>query len=135
MSLAKVSRVAQSTYTKVQEEIEDETNEHLDATFFCEGLPDITSLKAYVDWMKLIAKQTFPDSTYEVLSRCVNEKDEWMFFGVFKGTHLGAGGPVEPTGKSMTSQYVYVIKLEDGKIRSLTKIWNNLIAFKALGWA
>ena len=36
--------------------------------------------------------------------------------------------PCPPTGKSTSSDYVYVMEFEDGKISHLTKIWNA-------GWA
>lgn len=101
----------------------------------------------YVEWMKGIATQTFPDSQYTLHSRTSNVADV-VFFATFTGTHtgiqellasdfeiLGPGGPVEPTGKSMATQYVYIVNLEDGKVKHMTKVWNNLLAFKALGWA
>ena len=40
-------------------------------------------------------------------------------YAVFSGTHTGEGGPVAPTGKSTSSDYVYVMDFEDGKIRRL----------------
>jgi ketosteroid isomerase-like protein len=53
---------------------------------------------------------------------------------VFSGTHSADGGPVAPTGKSISSDYVYMMEFADGKISHLTKIWNVGWAMKELGW-
>jgi ketosteroid isomerase-like protein len=54
---------------------------------------------------------------------------------VFSGTHSGEGGPVPPTGKSTSTDYVYVMGFEEGKICRMTKIWNVGWAMRELGWA
>ena len=38
------------------------------------------------------------------------------------------------TGKSTSTDYVYVMEFEDGKISHMTKIWNAGMAMKDLGW-
>ena len=53
---------------------------------------------------------------------------------MFSGTHSGEGGPVPLTAKSTSSDYVYVMEFEDGKIRHMTKIWNAGWAMRQLGW-
>ena len=55
-------------------------------------------------------------------------------YGVLSGTHTGEGGPLPPTGKSTSTDYVYVMEFEDAKIRHMTKIWNAGMAMKDLGW-
>ena len=55
-------------------------------------------------------------------------------YAVFSGTHSCEGGPVPPTGRSTSSDYVYVMDFSDGRIRHLTKIWNAGLAMKDLGW-
>jgi predicted ester cyclase len=55
-------------------------------------------------------------------------------YGVFHGTHTGQGGPVPPTGRRTTTDYVYVMQFEGGKIAHMTKIWNAGLALKELGW-
>jgi len=47
----------------------------------------------------------------------------------------GQGGPVPPTGKPVEADYVYVMQFEGDKIRHMTKIWNDSISLKQLGWA
>jgi predicted ester cyclase len=54
---------------------------------------------------------------------------------VFSGTHSGEGGPVPPTGKSASADYVYVMDFEGDRICHMTKIWNAGITLKQLGWA
>ena len=55
-------------------------------------------------------------------------------FGVFHGTHLGEGGPMPPTGKATSTNYVYVMHFTDGKISHMDKIWHAGLALKELGW-
>lgn len=108
-----------------------------DATFSgqCEPLVDIKTLKAYTEWMKGFGLTTVPGCKYE-LNSSVFDKDNGMamFFGTFTGTHTGEGGPVEPTGKQTVSQYVYIVKMGEGKITHMTKVWNAPWALKELGW-
>jgi hypothetical protein len=47
----------------------------------------------------------------------------------------GQGGPCPPTGKSTTTDYVYVMDFAGDKIRHMTKIWNAGWAMKELGWS
>jgi predicted ester cyclase len=63
-----------------------------------------------------------------------NERNNVCAYGVFHGTHSGPGGPIEPTGKRTSTDYVYVMDFRDGKISHLTKIWNAGWAMKELGW-
>ena len=56
-------------------------------------------------------------------------------YGVFYATHTGQGGPCPPTGKSVKTDYVYVMDFEGEKIRHMTKIWHAGLAMKALGWS
>ena len=39
-----------------------------------------------------------------------------------------------PTGKSSNSDYVHIMEFEDGKISHMTKIWNDGLALKQVGW-
>ena len=55
-------------------------------------------------------------------------------YGVFRGTHTGEGGPVPPTGKKVEADYVYVMDFDGDRIRHMTKIWNDGISLKQLGW-
>ena len=138
-----------------------------DATFECEGLPQIKLLseyagrrraaacarvglgarvsrcvgggvgaRSYTNWMKGICESTMPDARYTLHSVTHNdEHTEFVFFATYHGTHTGAGGPVEPTGKSFSSHYAYAVSFnEHGKVRGMIKLWNSYVAFQKLGW-
>ncbi len=110
---------------------------HDDATFSCQAdaLNDIRTMADYSEWMKNLFIP-MPDARYELKSFAVDEKNNMMTaFAVFQGTHSGEGGPLPPTGKSVASDYAYVMKFDDGKIRHVTKIWNDAQAMRSLGWA
>ena len=76
-----------------------------------------------------------PDARYEIRSFAVDEtRKNAIAHGVFRGTHTGPGGPVPPTGKAVEADYVYVMEFDADHIRHLTKIWNDVVSLKQLGW-
>ena len=106
------------------------------ATFAAQAEPlaDVKTLQQYTDWMQGLMK-VLTDATYEVKSFATDAKrNNVCAYGVFKGTHL-AGGPVPPTGKTVSTDYVYVMQFDGGRIVHMTKIWHSGLALKALGWA
>ena len=109
---------------------------HSDATFSAQAEPlaDVNNLQQYTDWMKGLL--TFvPDARYELRSFGTDdERRSVSAYGVFYGTHTGEGGPLPPTGKSVKTDYVYVMEFDGDKIRHMTKIWNAGLAMKQLGW-
>ena len=108
-----------------------------DATFSAQAgaLAEIHDLQAYTEWMKGLLSFV-PDGRYEVKSFAADEQRQNVCaYGVFSGTHTGEGGPCPPTGKSVRSDYVYVMDFDGDKIRHMTKIWNSDYAVKELGWA
>lgn len=109
---------------------------HPGATFTAQAgaLENVKTLEAYTDWMKGLFTP-LPDANYEVRSFAVDEqRNNVAAFGVFRGTHTGEGGPVPPSGKRVEADYVYVMDFDGGKIRRMTKIWNDAISLKQLGW-
>jgi predicted ester cyclase len=77
-----------------------------------------------------------PDGSYDLKAFATDDdRDSVVAYAVFSGTHTGEGGPVAPTGKSVSSDYVYVMKFEGDKIGHMTKIWHSGIAMQQLGWA
>lgn len=100
-----------------------------------EPLTSVKTLQAYTDWMKSLL-QFMPDGRYEIRSFATDDdRKNVSAYGVFSATHTGEGGPCMPTGKSTTTDYVYVMEFEGDKIRHMTKIWNAGWAMKELGWA
>ena len=66
-----------------------------------------------------------PDGSYAVKSLATDQqRNNVCAYAVFSGTHSGEGGPVPPTGKSTSSDYVYAMQFGNGKISHMTKIWN-----------
>jgi steroid delta-isomerase-like uncharacterized protein len=109
---------------------------HPGATFTAQAgaLENVKTLEAYTDWMKGLFTPV-PDGRYEVRSFAVDDqRNNVAAYGVFRGTHTGQGGPVPPTGKRVEADYVYVMEFDGGKIRRMTKIWNDAISLKQLGW-
>jgi predicted ester cyclase len=107
------------------------------ATFSAQAEPlmEVKTLAQYTDWMKGIL-QVLPDAHYEVRSFATDAaRNNVAGYGVFFGTHTGAGGPVAPTGRRVATDYVYVMQFEGDKISHMTKIWNAGLALKELGWA
>jgi predicted ester cyclase len=99
-----------------------------------EPLADQRTLKEYADWMKGLMT-AIPDGRYVVKSFATDsQRNSVCAYGVFSGTHTGQGGPCPPTGKTVNSDYVYVMEFEGDKIRYMTKIWNAGWAMKQLGW-
>jgi predicted ester cyclase len=108
-----------------------------DASFAAQADPlaDLQTLQQYADWMKGLL-MLVPDGSYAVQSFATDhERNNVCAYAVFSGTHRGEGGPMPPTGKSTSSDYVYVMEFEDGKISHMTKIWNAGWAMKELGWS
>ena len=108
-----------------------------DATFTsqAEPLADMRNLEQYTEWVKGLG--TFmSDTGYDLKSFAVDEERRNVCaYAVFSATHTGEGGPCPPTGKSMSTDYVYVMEFDgDDRIRHMTKIWHAGLAMKAVGW-
>src|ERR1700749_636397 len=89
-----------------------------DASFSAQSEPlaDIKTLRDYTEWMKGLL--TFmPDGRYTVKSFATDEQRRNVCaYGVFSATHTGQGGPMPPTGKSATTDYVYVMQFDGDRI-------------------
>ena len=110
---------------------------HPRATFSAQAgaLAGVETLQAYTEWMKGLFTPV-PDGRYEVRSFAVDEaRKNVAAYAVFRGTHTGEGGPVPPTGKPVEADYVYVMNFDGDRISHMTKIWNDGISMKQLGWA
>jgi predicted ester cyclase len=108
-----------------------------DATFSAQAEPllDVKTLAGYTDWMQAVTGM-LPDCRYEVKSFATDEaRSNVAAYAVFHGTHTGPGGPVPPTGRTTSTDYVYVMQFAGDKIVHMTKIWHSGLALKELGWA
>ena len=107
------------------------------ATFSAQAEPllDVKTLAQYADWMKGMMT-VLPGAHYDIKSFATDDaRNNVAAYGVFHATHTGPGGPVPPTGRSTSTDYVYVMQFEGGKIVHMTKIWHSGLALKDLGWA
>src|SRR5688500_16060335 len=97
-------------------------------------LLEVKTLAQYTDWMKGIMT-VLPDGRYDVKSFATDAaRNNVAAYSVFHGTHTGPGGPVPPTGRRTSTDYVYVMQFEGDKIVHMTKIWHAGLALKELGW-
>jgi predicted ester cyclase len=106
-----------------------------DATFSAQAdaLTDVKTVEAYTNWMKGMYSP-LPDAQYEIRSFAVDDtRNNVAAFGVFRGTNTGPG-PVPPTGKRVEADYVYVMDFDNGQIKHVTKIWNDVVSLRQLGW-
>ncbi len=111
---------------------------HPDATFSSQSdtFAEVPTLEVYTDEMRGLVAGPLPDASYEMKSFAVDEeRGNVIGYAVFKATHTGEGGPVPPTGKRIETDYVYVMEFDEGKIRHMTKIWNDVWALRQGGWA
>lgn len=110
---------------------------HPDATFSAqaEALRGVDTLEGYTEWMKGLLTPV-PDGHYELRAFAVDEeRSAAIAYAVFRGSHTGDGGPVPPTRRRVEADYVYVMSFDGDRIRHMTKIWNDVISLKQLGWA
>ena len=110
---------------------------HAEATFAAQTdvLADIRTVEGYSEWMKNLLTP-IPDARYELKCFAADEERNCVAaFAVFHGTQTGPGGPGEPTGKTLAADYVYAMQFDGDRIRHITKIWNDTISLRQLGWA
>lgn len=110
---------------------------HDGATFSCQAdaLADTKTLSDYAEWMKGLLTPV-PDGRYVLKAFAFDETHGTAVAAAeFHGTQTGEGGPVLPTGKSVVSDYAYVMHFDGDKISHMTKIWNDVHALRGLGWA
>jgi predicted ester cyclase len=107
------------------------------ATFSAQASPlgDVKTLEQYTDWMKGILT-VFPGARYEIRSFATDDsRKNVAAYAVFHATHTGQGGPIAPTGRSMSTDYVYIMQFQGDEIAHMTKVWNAELALKDIGWA
>ena len=108
------------------------------ASFSCQSgaLADVKSVQGYCDWLKGLADGPLPGNSYTVHAKSWDaDTNTAIFFSTFHATHKGDGGPIPATNKATNTDYVYAIKMNgDGKVASMTKIWNDAYALAELGW-
>jgi predicted ester cyclase len=110
---------------------------HSDATFSAQAEPltEVSTVEGYTNWVNALYGFV-ENASYELKSFATDaERNSVVAFAVFSGTHTGEGGPVPPTGRSTSTDYVYVMDFDGDKIAHMTKIWHSGLAMQELGWA
>ncbi len=110
---------------------------HENATFSAQAdaLAGVDTLEGYTEWMKGLLIPV-PNGSYEIRSFAADEtRNNVTASAVFRGTHTANGGPVPPTGCQVEADYVYVMEFDGDRIRHMTKIWNDGVSLRQLGWA
>ena len=110
---------------------------HDGATFSVQADPlaEVTTIEGYTEWLKglLVA---VPDGHYHMQSFSEDDGNRKVVVtSVFHGTHTVDAGMGAPTGKTVATDYAYVMDFEGDKIKHMTKIWNDGHALKQFGWA
>lgn len=109
---------------------------HDDAVFNvqAESLEALKTVEAYSDSMPHLI-EILPDAHYELVSVATDEKRQMVIaFARFCGTHTGINEPIKTTGKTVVSDYAFVMRMEGAKVAEVTKVWNDGHAAKQLGW-
>jgi ketosteroid isomerase-like protein len=99
---------------------------HEDAGFACqaEALAGISTLQAYAGWMAALYDHV-PDGHYDLKTVATSvDGTECVLFAVFRGTAATAEGGT----RDLAENYVYVIRFDGGRVRHLTKVWNDRFA-------
>jgi len=110
---------------------------HPNASFSAQSdtFKEVQTIEAYTESMKGLITGPIPDASYELRSLAVDEeRGNVSGYAVFKGSHSGEGGPAAPTGKTVETDFVYVMKFDGDRISHMTKIWNDGDAMRQLGW-
>ena len=108
-----------------------------DATFSAQtgALAEIHTLEGYCEWMRDLFTPV-PDAHYELKFFAADEdRSTVTAVAVFHGTQTGPGVPVPATGNTVAADYAYCMEFEGGRIKHMTKIWNDTISLQQLGWA
>ena len=111
---------------------------HPGATFSAQAdvFAELSTIEEYAGAMAGLIAGPLPDASYDMKALAVDEEHGSVTaYAVFKGTQSGEGGPVPPTGKRVESDYVFVIDFDDGRVKHVTKIWNEGWAMRQMGWA
>ncbi|MFP6651139.1 MAG: ester cyclase [Dehalococcoidia bacterium] len=99
-----------------------------------DALAGVDTVEAHTEWMKGLLTPV-ADGRYEVRSFGADEdRNNVTAYAIFRGAHTGDGGPVPPTGKEAEADSVYIMEFEGEQIRHMTKVWNDVVSLKQLGW-
>jgi len=89
------------------------------------------TLAQYTDWMKgIAARRPLRGKVVRDRQRSEQRYRLWRILW----NPLGSGRAGSSERPALSTDYVYVMQFEGGKIVHMTKIWNAGLALKDLGW-
>ena len=91
----------------------------------------VTSLAQYVALQEAFLV-SFPDQHVSV-QMMVAEGDHVAVRATYAGTQTGQMGEIPPTGKSVSSPFLAIFRIEAGKIAEIWVEWDNLAIMSQLG--
>ena len=92
---------------------------------------DIRSLEEFKQFIQQ-SLDTFPD-THQEINMMIAEGDKVAVYATFSGTQEGDMGPFPASGEQVSSQFLGVLRLEEGKIAEIWVEWDNLSFLTQLG--
>jgi predicted ester cyclase len=92
----------------------------------CEATPDV-QVRSRADFKQFLEgfAAAFPDNV-QTFTHVVAEGDEIGVLATYEGTHQGAFGPLQPTGKRVNFTFAGVMKVTSGKISEFWVTWDNI---------
>lgn len=91
----------------------------------------VTSLEQFVALQKSFLV-TFPDQHVSV-HKMIAEGDHVAVRATYAGTQTGQMGEIPPTGRSVSSPFIAMFRIEAGKIAEIWVEWDNLAIMSQLG--
>ena len=96
---------------------------------------EINTVQYYTEWIEGAASRKPDGRNYQHKTAWDDSNRTAIFVATYHGSHSGEGGPLPPTYKEMSSDYVYVLYMNaDDRVEKMVKIWNAAWALKQLGW-
>ena len=108
-----------------------------DATFSIQAdmFADVDTVETYAERIKAFFTP-IPDFRHEVQVVAVDEERRQVgILYTLHGTHTAEGGPVPPTGRSITSDSAVFMAFDGERIHHVSKVFNDVYALKLAGWA
>lgn len=99
----------------------------------CPATPEVTvrSLKEFKAFLRSDL-ESVPDAV-QTIETLVAQGDTVAAWIRFSGTQDGAMGPFPPTGKPVEIEFAGFLRLEDGRIKEIRVVWDNLSTLVRLG--
>jgi predicted ester cyclase len=99
----------------------------------CEATPDV-HVRSRADFKQFLEgfAAAFPDNV-QTFTHVVAEGDEIGVLATYEGTHHGAFGPLQPTGKRVNFTFAGVMKVASGKLSEFWVTWDNMTVLGQLG--